>query len=124
MMTSTAATDHHHHVETDHHHHVTTSPVVLDIGGDIGAAIVTASHVLEGHEIEIRPAGHEWDGRHVAFHLRATANGHVVAAVFPDLSEGDWEVRLRAVEDRRTVSLHVEGGRVTTVQFPPFARET
>ena len=99
-------------------HTVTPAPVVLDIGGDIGAAIVTAASTLEGHEVEIRRLGGDWDGRHVAFHVRHTDGGHVTAAVFPGLAQGDWEVRLRGVEDSRTFAFHVEGGRVTTAAFP------
>ncbi len=40
--------------------------VVLDIGGDIGALIVTARAELEGIEIEIRPVGAADQRPHVA----------------------------------------------------------
>ena len=100
------------------HHSVTTAAVVLDIGGDIGAAIVRASRTLEGRELEIRPVGSEWNGHHVAFHPREAAAGPTTAAIFPDLARGDWEVRLRGVKDSRPVPLRVVGGQVTTVPFP------
>jgi ABC-type Zn2+ transport system substrate-binding protein/surface adhesin len=37
--------------------HAGQGPVVLDIGGDIGALIIAATAELAGHEIELRPVG-------------------------------------------------------------------
>jgi len=106
-------------IEHDHEHApVAPGPVVLDIGEGVGAAVITADHSLQGREIEIRAAGTQWDGRHVAFHERQTAAGSVTAAVFPHLEEGDWEVRLRFVEGATTVPFHAVGGQVTTVRLP------
>ena len=95
-------------------------PVVLEIGGEYGAAVVTAASALAGREIEVRPNGAEWTGRHVAFHPRRTAVGVVTAAVFPSLIEGAWQVRLMgdAAEDGVVADVLVEGGRVTTLEFP------
>ena len=39
---------------------------MLDIGGDIGAAVITTPAVLKGEELEIRPSRGGWTGRHVA----------------------------------------------------------
>jgi hypothetical protein len=96
--------------------------VVLDIGEDIGAAVVTGPPSMEGHEVEIRAASAAWDGRHVAFHLRETAEGLINAAVFPQLVQGRWEIRLRSPEDRSTVPLVVVGGQVTTVALPTLLK--
>jgi len=86
--------------------------VVLDIGGDIGAAIVFTPPSGEGSEIEIRRAGEEWDGTHVAVRARHLPAGTRHAAVFEGLERGRYEVRLRddATGPRR--SFDVEGGRV------------
>ena len=90
--------------------------VVLDIGGGIGAAVVWTEPANEGRELEIRRVGTRWSGRHVAFHHRRTAEGPVVAAVFPQLPAGDWEVRLVDMGGA-VLPLSVRGGAVTTVQF-------
>ena len=92
--------------------------MVLELGGTVGAAVITASARFEGEEIEIRPTGAPWNGRHVAFHRRHTATGDITAAVFPNLAQGDWEARLHGLEAGATALLHVEGGRVTTLAFP------
>jgi hypothetical protein len=104
-------------MSTGHHQVDPSRPVVLDIGGDIGAAIVTAPMALAGREVEIRSAGASWDGRHVAFHVRERNGCRLNAAVFPQLTEGGWEVRLRHVETSPVVSLCVLGGRITTVPY-------
>lgn len=89
--------------------------VVLDVGENIGAAVVTAPPSLEGHEVEIRAANAAWDGNHVAFRLRETGEGLINAAVFPQLVQGGWEIRLRSPGDSSIVSLVVVGGQVTKV---------
>lgn len=100
-------------------HHRTpdrTAPVVLDIGGDMGAAVVVTDLPLAGREIEIRADGSGWEGRHVAFADRATPSGDMTAAVFPHLKAGRWYVRLRS--EGAVVAVDVAGGKVTTVTFP------
>jgi hypothetical protein len=88
--------------------------VVLDIGGERGAAIVHAPANLDGFEIEIRRRGAVWDGMHVAVRPRRVPDGVVYAALFPELSEGDYEVRVRGGNpDGPGASLAVEGGRVS-----------
>jgi hypothetical protein len=99
----------------DGHHHA-DGPVVLDIGGDIGAALVIGDDALGGREVEIRRHGRQWDGEHVAFHRRNTDAGAVTAAVFPRLRSGTWEVRLRdAPADDAPPAFGVTGGQVTHV---------
>lgn len=91
--------------------------VVLDMGGDVGAAVVRGPARLEGSEIEIRADKASWDGSHAAFRQWETAAGRVVAAVFPQLAEGWWAARVR---DRSgpVIDFQVTGGRVTTVTYP------
>ena len=91
--------------------------VVLDIGETIGAAIVIGSARFEGLELEIRAVDCDWDGTHSVFHSRETATGPVVAAVFPQLVEGDWEVRLRDDRQGHVDRVTVRGGRASRVDF-------
>jgi hypothetical protein len=87
--------------------------VVLDIGGNIGAAIVHAPPSLDGAEIEIRPLGQPWDGRHVAVRARHLPSGVIHAALFESLEQGRWEVRIRgSATDSPLRAFDVDGGRV------------
>jgi hypothetical protein len=88
---------------------------VLDIGGDIGAAVVHAPACLSGSEIEIRAHGMTWDGTHVAVRERRTPGGVTFAALFYGLSLGSYEVRVRDDQTGPTAQLLVKGGRVTEV---------
>jgi hypothetical protein len=84
--------------------------VVLDIGGDRGAAIVRTPQSLDGLEIEIRRRATAWDGTHVAVRPRRTPGGLVYAALFPELPKGDYEVRVRGgTPDGTTSTLAVQG---------------
>jgi hypothetical protein len=97
------------------HHHLGPSEegsVILDIGGDVGAAIVHAPASLAGSEIEIRRCGAPWDGTHVAVRARHTQGGEVYAALFPGLARGSYEVRVRGDAGGPVSSVAVEGGRV------------
>ncbi len=86
--------------------------VLLDIGGDVGAAIVRTPASLVGCEIEIRRCGTAWDGTHVAVRERRVSGAAVHAALFSGLGHGDYEVRIRGEADSPTVTFTVEGGRV------------
>ena len=93
--------------------------VVLDIGGDIGAAVVSTPPELLGEELEIRPGSGPWAGRHVAVLDRPLGARTRSAAVFPSLDAGPWVVRRRhRPEDPTEVAFDVEGGRVTSVAWP------
>jgi hypothetical protein len=92
--------------------------VVLDIGGNIGAAIVAASSALTGAEIEIRRRGAPWDGTHVAVRARHLPNGVMHAALFACLTPGSYQVRVRGGRlERPVTTFEVEGGRVTTAEL-------
>jgi hypothetical protein len=94
-------------------------PVVLDIGGDFGAAVVRTSHELDGSEIEIRRLPSRWDGTHVAVRSRPTPGRPVYAAVFGHLREGSYELRLRpAAGDAPVHRIEVAGGKVTESTWP------
>jgi hypothetical protein len=89
--------------------------VVLDIGGEVGAAAVYVPASLAGFEIEIRRDDEEWAGRHVAVRERVLPAGSVWAALFPSLIEGIYQIRVRGGDPAGpTATLAVTGGRVTT----------
>jgi hypothetical protein len=92
--------------------------VLLDIGGDVGAAIVRTPASLVGSEIEIRRLGTAWDGTHVAVRDRHVLGGVVHAALFSGLARGRYEVRVKGSVDGPTATLSVEGGRVGETRFP------
>jgi hypothetical protein len=103
------------------HHHVLDpseeGAVVLDIGGEIGAAVVHAPATLAGQEIEIRRRGTSWDGTHVAVRERRVTGAVLHAALFPGLSRGSYEVRVRDDARGPVATVEVEGGRVSEAQL-------
>jgi hypothetical protein len=120
MSVTTISETHHHH---DHHHHahahgprgpprgpgstpraaeVAPGPseagsVVLDIGAGAGAAVVRTDADMCGLELEIRRAGEDWDGRHMAVRRREGAGTTQFAAVFGGLAAGRYELRVRGM---------------------------
>jgi ABC-type Zn2+ transport system substrate-binding protein/surface adhesin len=91
-------------------------PVMLDIGGDIGALVVHMPAGLDGVEIEIRPAGDESRGGHDHFG-DAHGDGHHHAphshADGHDHSHADHPHPHVAVVARPTVH-----GTLSTAVFP------
>ena len=114
---------------------------MLDIGGDIGALVVTMPSSMAGVEIEIAPEGsalpdphhrhdhshdhghqhghgHEQGHRpHVAVVNRPTADGAVPSLVFPELVEGSYELFDKG-EDEVLAIAEIVGGRVTFLDWP------
>jgi hypothetical protein len=93
--------------------------VVLDIGGELGAAIVHTPAALVGLEIEIRREGARWDGTHVAVRARSIPGGEVYAALFPGLERGSYEVRVRGDDNGLVAAVDVEGARVSETRLEP-----
>ncbi len=118
--------------------------VLLDIGGEVGALIVTMPATMEGREVEIRPVGHvgspahdhdhhdhkhDHDGHenvpnrqvhlpHVAVIGRPLSGGVAYTLVFPELTEGSYELYERPhgpVMLRATVT----GAQVRYADWPP-----
>jgi hypothetical protein len=88
-------------------------PVILDIGGAVGAVVIVTGADLDGTEVEVRPLGTEWDGTHVAVRSRPTAGEPVYAAVFSQLHEGVHEFRRRPTQPGQSVHrIKVVGGGV------------
>ena len=125
---------------TSENPHAGQGAVVLDIGGDVGALVVSAPAALLGAEIEICPAGRRgeppdegrgwWDGQwrhdhhhgraawpHVAVLARPGPAGAEPAAVFPGLREGDYDLWL-APDGETALTVTVTGGAVTTAAWP------
>ena len=110
---------------TTEHWGPSLGPVVLDIGGAVGAAVVTTDASLDGAELEIRWPPLPWDGRHVAVRARPGSASPVFAAVFSGLTSGTYEVRVRGVAKSTVLRVVVRGGEVATVAWPrsPWAHE-
>jgi hypothetical protein len=102
--------------------------VLLDIGGDVGALVVTMPAAMEGVEVEIRPghgrqAHHHDHPRghahhpHVAVVNRPTPAGQVPSLVFPEVQEGGYGLYLKE-SDEEILTVSVAGGEVTSVEWP------
>ena len=103
--------------------------VLLDIGDDVGALVVTMPAALDGAEVEIRPRvargdRHEANGPHehhhhhphVAVVARPVASGQIHSLVFPELHEGAYELYLRPSGPVELV-VAVRGGSVTEARW-------
>jgi hypothetical protein len=91
---------------------------VLELGGDIGAAIIYVAADLEGEEIEFRAVGEPWAGTHTAVRERHLAEGLLWAAVIGSVRKGSYEARLKGTNSPPTIGFDVEGGRVSCVEWP------
>jgi hypothetical protein len=115
--------------------HAGQGSVLLDIGGDIGALVVTTPASMVGVEVEIGPEGaafghhhhhhHDHDHSHEHGHLahvavvrRPVQGGEVPALVFGELSAGRYALAEKGTSDVRLV-VDVRGGEVTSVEWPP-----
>jgi len=99
--------------------HAGQGMVMLDIGGDVGALVVTMPDSMLGEEVEIRPEGSpEHHHPHVAVHARPTPSGDRVASlVFPSVTEGRYELYVIGTHDVR-LRVDVRGGEVATAAWP------
>jgi hypothetical protein len=92
---------------------------MLDLGGDVGAAVVVTPDELAGEELEIRAETAEWAGEHVAVLPRPGPTGTLHAAVFPSLTAGTYRVRRRGRPgDATELVVEVTGARVTQERWP------
>ena len=91
---------------------------MLDIGGDVGAAIVHRTGVARRGRDRDPPCGRAWDGTHVAVRARHLSDGVVHAALFGSLTQGGYQVRVRGGHrERPHATFQVEAGRVTTADL-------
>ena len=95
--------------------------VLLDIGGDVGAVVVTLPVAMLGAEVEIRPVDEDRRGHshhpHVAVVNRPARGTWVPSLVFPEVLEGRYLLQQRDTQVAR-MSVDVRGGEVTTVAWP------
>jgi hypothetical protein len=110
--------DGHGHVEDNRH--AGQGAVLLDIGGDVGALVVTMPAATIGEEVEILgehvPAGQHRP--HVAVVDRPVPGGDSVPSlVFPELTEGSYALVPKGTDDVR-LRVDVRGGEVTTAVWP------
>lgn len=123
--------------------HAGQGVVMLDIGGDVGALVVTMPASMVGEEVEIRPVGaapdhdHDHSGRHdhdhnhdnehghghshhphVAVHERPIEGGaHVPSLVFPELTTNRYELYVRGTTEV-VLRVDVRGGEVSMATWP------
>lgn len=113
--------------------------VLLDIGGSVGALIVTMPPETEGLEVEIRPSGHHHTGDHdhdhdhgdgqegehphhphVAVVARPGLSQPVHTLVYPSLEEGHYDL-VPMPGDTVALTATARGGEVTWVEWPTTA---
>ena len=100
--------------------HAGQGAVLLDIGGDVGALIVTMPAAMEGTEVEIRPASQHHEVHHhphVAVVNRPVRDTYIASLVFPELDEGLYDLCVKGTEDVR-LSVAVRGGEVVEKEWP------
>jgi hypothetical protein len=98
--------------------------VLLDIGDDVGAVVVTMPASMEGEEVEIRPdvrphapaSGHVHHP-HVAVVNRPVEGGLQPSLVFPEVRQGTYGLYLKGDAVRR-LAVTVAGGEVTSAEWP------
>ena len=94
--------------------------VLLDIGGDVGALVVTMPASMLGEEVEVRhraragPATTARTSRSCRGRRRAAP---VPSLVFPELVEGSYGLVPKGTDDVR-LRVNVCGGAVTTAIWP------
>ena len=110
--------------------HAGQGAVLLDIGGDVGALVVTMPDDLVGTEIEIEPVDvqhaahahqhhddhHHHHRDHVAVVSRPVFAGSVASLVFPELHQGRYRLYAKG-EDEVRMEVEVVGARVTTISW-------
>ncbi len=111
--------------------HAGQGSVLLDIGGDVGALVVTMPLASVGSEVEILRHG---EGRgHVHGHEHGHGHGHpphvavvrrtvpggetVPSLVFPDLVRGRYDL-VEKGSDQVRLTVRISGGDVTTAVWP------
>lgn len=126
--------------------HAGQGPVLLDIGGTVGALVVTMPASTDGLEVEMRPVRrarptrplstarvgpsssapgepthHHQHHAHAHIHVgvvaRPTSTGTVHALVYPSVEEGDYS--LHPLPDGPAVlTVRINGGTVTDARWP------
>ena len=85
--------------------------VVLDIGGEVGALVVHTPPELDGHEIDLFPAGSHEPCMHSAVRRREVLGGNRYAAVYPSVIAGEYTL------EGSSQTVQVLGGSVTELHY-------
>lgn len=85
--------------------------VLLDIGAEVGALVVTVPEEWCGQELEISPRGRPRSRSHTVARRRHVPAGPLVAAVFPAVTAGDHDVW--SPGGARLGTARITAGRVT-----------
>lgn len=125
-MTATDPLDH----VRAHNPHAGQGAVMLDIGGGIGALMISMPDSMLGEEVDIeavdpavdadlrREHGHAHHRPHVAVLPRPVPGGGVLPSlVYPALPAGEYRLYLKG-EDEVVMVVGVLDGRVTTEEWP------
>lgn len=94
--------------------------VLLDIGGDVGALVVTMPRAMRDEEIEIWEDGPRPNGvhlPHVAVVDRPVEGGRVSSVVFPSLPAGRYRLAPKGSSRGRLV-VEIRGAEVTVADWP------
>jgi hypothetical protein len=67
-------------------------PVVLDIGGDVGALVLYTAPSLHRREIEVSPLGPDTQRIHTAVLERSLNGRPIFAAVYAELKAGTYRI--------------------------------
>lgn len=90
-------------------------PVVLDIGGDIGALIVHTDAAMHGVEIEVSATGADHDRTHKDVLEREIRGSPAYTAVFDGLLEGTYTLWVEGVPRARDVA--IDGAAVAQLDW-------
>jgi len=98
--------------------------VLLDIGGDVGALVVTMPGGMRDEEVEIWEDGPRPNGVHLP-HVAVVdrpveEGGHVSSLVFPSLPAGRYRLATKGSSAARLV-VDVRGAEVTVAGWPAHA---
>jgi hypothetical protein len=106
---------HHHGIAHTHEPAPKGGPVVMDIGGDIGALIVRLDDSLEGTELPIEFSEDPERDIHTGVWRRSLGGETVVVAVYPELRQGSY--RIHAGANHHGAHLDIVGGQVAELDL-------
>jgi hypothetical protein len=69
-----------------------SASVALDIGGGLGALVISPSERFRSHEIEISRVDHDGPRVHTGVHERASEAGSALTAIFGSLAAGRYVI--------------------------------
>lgn len=109
---------HHHHSDVERVH---TEPVVLDIGGQIGALIIFTDAADVGREIELSLVDQQ-QRLHNQVHARSFNGRTEFAAVYPDLQQGEYTVW--EDDENPAGRVVIRGGEITSLDWRTRGEQT